>query len=185
MTITKKETPKGSSLSTEEIIAQNTVDIHGKNYLTVAGRVQLAHKLEKLSINTEVIAANGQVVVKATVTTDKGTFTGISAANPAKSIEKMSPYEVAETSAVGRALGFAGFGAIESIATADEMIKAGATTPVAQVATPRVPAGDACPKCGSETAIAAVAGPSSSRPGASYLKCASCGQFLRFTSEIN
>src|SRR6185312_6919284 len=58
-----------------------------------------------------------------TVTTNKGTFTGISAANPSKAIEKQSPYEVAETSAVGRALGFAGYGAVDSIATADEMVK--------------------------------------------------------------
>ena len=52
-------------------------------------------------------------------------FTGISAANPNKAIEKMSPYEVAETSAVGRALGFAGYGLVDDIATADEMVKAG------------------------------------------------------------
>ncbi len=51
------------------------------------------------------------------------TFTGISAANPAKTIEKQSPYEVAETSAVGRALGFAGYGVINGIATADEIAK--------------------------------------------------------------
>ena len=62
-----------------------------------------------------------KIVVKATVVTEKGTFTGISAANEAKTIEKQSPYEVAETSAVGRALGFAGYGVINGIATADEI----------------------------------------------------------------
>jgi hypothetical protein len=104
---------------------QKIIKIHGKDYITVAGRVELAHKGTKiLSITTEVVPVPNQVVVKATVTTDKGTFTGISAANPEKYIEKMSPYEVAETSAVGRALGFAGFGTVESIATADEIIKA-------------------------------------------------------------
>jgi hypothetical protein len=36
----------------------------------------------------------------------------------------MSPYEVAETSAIGRALGFAGYGIVDGIATADEMVKA-------------------------------------------------------------
>ena len=39
-----------------------------------------------------------------------------------KAIEKASPYEVAETSAVGRALGFAGYGIVGGIASADEMI---------------------------------------------------------------
>lgn len=100
------------------------ITIHGKQYVTVAERVQEAHDNQKtISITTEVLFQN-PVVIKATVTTPKGTFTGISAANPSKAIEKMSPYEVAETSAVGRALGFAGYGAVEGIATADEMIKA-------------------------------------------------------------
>jgi hypothetical protein len=108
----------------KKVKKENIVNIHGKEYITVAGRMQLAHDAtKKLSINTEVLPVPSQVVVKATVITDKGTFTGISAANPTKLIEKQSPYEVAETSAVGRALGFAGFGVIDSIATADEIVK--------------------------------------------------------------
>jgi hypothetical protein len=104
------------------------IEIHGKQYITVAERVAQAHlELKKLTISTELLPVPNYVVIKATVTTDKGTFTGISAANPSKPIEKMSPFEVAETSAVGRALGFAGYGAVDSIASADEMVKAGAT----------------------------------------------------------
>jgi hypothetical protein len=102
-----------------------TIDIHGKAYVPVSERVRVAHEeSKKLSITTEVLPNGGSIVIKATVTTEKGVFTGISAANPAKAIEKMSPYEVAETSAIGRALGFAGFGIIEGIATADEVVKA-------------------------------------------------------------
>jgi len=102
----------------------NVVKIHGKEYVTVAGRLQMAHDVcKKRSITTEVLPIANQIVVKATVTIDKGIFTGISAANPTKTIEKQSPYEVAETSAVGRALGLAGFGAEDGIATADEIIK--------------------------------------------------------------
>ena len=104
----------------------NVVQIHGKSYMTVAGRLEEAKKDLK-SINTEVIAHETMVIIKATVTTTKGIFTGISAANPSKQIEKQSPYEVAETSAVGRALGFAGYGVIDGIASADEMNKSGAT----------------------------------------------------------
>lgn len=105
---------------------ENIVKIHGKDYMTVAGRLEIAHKASKkrFSVITELLPVHDQVVIKATVVTDKGTFTGISAANPLKLIEKMSPYEVAETSAVGRALGFAGFGTDSTIATADEMVKA-------------------------------------------------------------
>lgn len=103
------------------------IQIHGNEYFTVAERVREAHKEtsanDKLEITTEVLYQS-PVVIKATVITKKGTFTGISAANPNKAIEKMSPYEVAETSAVGRALGFAGYGMVDSIASADEMHKA-------------------------------------------------------------
>lgn len=97
-----------------------SVNIHGREYITVAERLTEA-KEDLKSITTEVLQHTPLVVVKATVQTKKGTFTGISAANPAKAIEKQSPYEVAETSAVGRALGFAGYGAVESIASAEEV----------------------------------------------------------------
>src|SRR5258706_9696841 len=102
-----------------------SIQIHGKQYVTVDERVKAAHEAcKKISISTEVLPLADKIVVKATVTTEKGTFTGISAANETKLIEKQSPYEVAETSAVGRALGFAGYGVIGGIATADEMTKA-------------------------------------------------------------
>lgn len=102
-----------------------TIDIHGKQYKTVAERVNEAHNdKDLLSVTTEVLAHN-PVVIKATVLTKLGSFSGISAADPSKAIEKKSPYEVAETSAVGRALAFAGYAGTE-IASYDEMVKAGA-----------------------------------------------------------
>jgi hypothetical protein len=102
------------------------VNIHGKEYMTVARRIELAHQESALeSVSTEVLA-HAPIVVKATVQIKGKVFTGISAVNPenARMIEKQNPYEVAETSAVGRALGFAGYGVIESIASADEMVRA-------------------------------------------------------------
>lgn len=101
------------------------IQIHNKTYITVAERVQEAGK-DFIGLNTEVLNYD-PVVIKATVTTTKGTFTGISYANASKTIEAQSPYEVAETSAVGRALGFAGYGIVEGIASADEIVKAEAT----------------------------------------------------------
>lgn len=110
----------------------NVVKIHGKDYMTVAGRVESAHEVNEktLSITTELVSSD-PVLFKATVLTSKGTFTGYSASygDPKKPIEKQSPYEVAETSAVGRALGFAGYGIVEGIASADEMKKADTETP--------------------------------------------------------
>lgn len=100
-----------------------SVNIHGKEYITVAERLELA-KTDIVEISTEVLQYTPTVVIKATVTLkDKRKASGISGANPNKLIEKMSPYEVAETSALGRALGFLGYGIVEGIATADEMRK--------------------------------------------------------------
>lgn len=102
------------------------VKIHGKEYMTVARRVELAHEDNALeSIETEVVH-HDPVVVKATVRVKGKPFTGISAVDldTQRIIERENPYEIAETSAVGRALGFAGYGLIEGIATADEMVRA-------------------------------------------------------------
>lgn len=101
-----------------------TIKIHGKEYRTVAERLDEAHAKEDIkSITTEVLEHN-PVVVKATITTKIGVFTGISYANTSKTLEKTSPYEVAETSAVGRALAFAGYAGSE-IASVNELEKAG------------------------------------------------------------
>lgn len=104
---------------------QGIVNIHGKDYMTVVRRVELAHEDKALdSVETEVLS-HDPVVVKAKVYIKGKLYTGISSVSlaSAKMIEKQNPYEVAETSAVGRALGFAGYGLIESIASADEVIK--------------------------------------------------------------
>lgn len=102
------------------------VNIHGKDYMTVSRRLELAHEGKALQgVATEVLS-HSPVVIKATVTINGVTYTGISsvAAETGKMIERQNPYEVAETSAVGRALGFAGYGLIESVASADEVSRA-------------------------------------------------------------
>lgn len=110
------------------------VNISGKQYVTVSERVEALHKdiesqkIKKVSIITEKLCDN-PVLFRATLTIDGDVYTGTSAANPNKMIEKLSPYEVAETSAVGRALGFAGYGSVDSIASADEIVKAQQETP--------------------------------------------------------
>ena len=100
------------------------VNIHNKQYFTVAERLEKAHKKKDiLGVETEVLSYEPRVTVKATITTKIGIFTGISAADPNKSIESKTPVEVAETSAVGRALAFAGYAGTE-IASAEELQKA-------------------------------------------------------------
>jgi len=105
------------------------VNIHGKEYKTVAERLEeIGTKLTR--VETEILFSK-PVVIKATITTDRGTFSGISGADDSKSIEKNNPWEVAETSAVGRALAFAGYAGSE-IASADEMQKAFTSKPAAE-----------------------------------------------------
>ena len=102
------------------------VTIHGKDYMTVAKRVELAQENRALEgVETEVLSHN-PVVIRAKVTLKGEVYTGISSVSldSKREIEKDNPYEVAETSAVGRALGFAGYGVLESIASADEMFRA-------------------------------------------------------------
>ena len=103
-----------------------TISIKGKNYVPVSERVKAIHETipGEFSLETElIIEALPAVVFKATLTVGDMVFTGHSAANPDKAIEKASPYEVAETSAIGRALGFAGYGIEEGIASAEEITK--------------------------------------------------------------
>lgn len=102
------------------------VNIHGKDYMTVARRIEIAYEEKALeSVETEVLS-HDPVVVKAKIVVRGNVFTGISSISldSPKLIEKQNPYEVAETSAVGRALGFAGYGLLESVASADEVVRA-------------------------------------------------------------
>ena len=113
------------------------VDIHGKQYATVNERIQELHESYEASssITTEVIPSEvGVVRVKATLTLTErvegmeshtNTYTGHAEEVVGSSmINKTSALENAETSAVGRALAFAGFSTDASIASADEVANA-------------------------------------------------------------
>lgn len=110
-----------------------TIKIGDKEYVPVAERVKEFHAKYKMGmITTEIISNTDKVVtIKATVTLDKEVghlqqFTGHSQAEWGKGRMGAVALEVAETSAIGRALGFANIGLIDGIASADEMRKGGA-----------------------------------------------------------
>jgi len=119
-----------------------TISIKGKEYVPVVERVKEFHRLYTGDITTEVEDNGVRVRVKATVfitgffiTGDDGKvnnvhtydrpliFTGHSQAEWGKGMMGGVALEVAETSAVGRALGFANIGLIDGIASADEIRK--------------------------------------------------------------
>jgi len=104
------------------------VDIHGKQYWTVAERLKLANGEDGAgikSIRTDIKLVGTVTVATAEVVfADGRTFTGMSMLNyDARSpAERNAPLETAETSAVGRALAFGGFfGSPEGIAGAEEI----------------------------------------------------------------
>lgn len=116
-------------------LKDKAISIKGKDYVLVSDRVIFFNEnYPEGSITTELITQpeSDRIVVKATVSPDgKRFFTGYSQATIGDGyINKTSALENAETSSVGRALGFMGIGVIESIASADEMNKAMNKEPV-------------------------------------------------------
>ena len=115
-----------------------TVDIHGKEYVLVKDRILAFHELYKEgSIKTEKTSEGLVVGFKAVVETGDGrTFTGhAESVRGGTGVNKDAACENAETSAVGRALGMLGIGVLESVASADEVVKA--SIPVIQADGPR------------------------------------------------
>lgn len=104
-----------------------TVKIHGKEYKTVALRIQeFREKHPDFTIQTELVEANDMlVIVKATIAcAGQVIATGYAEeVRTASKINRTSALENAETSAVGRALAFFGLGGSE-IASADEVANA-------------------------------------------------------------
>ena len=104
-----------------------SVNIHGKEYFTVAERLsELNTKVEgNYTLTTEMVYfRDGMVVFKATLQVEENTFTGHAMEKEdASMINKTSFVECAETSAIGRALASAGFLGSE-FASADEVATA-------------------------------------------------------------
>lgn len=109
-----------------------TINIKGKEYVQVKDRVSFFNEtFPKGSIETEIVKNDDKsVIMKAAVFPvgdpkdgTKRVFTGYSEAYREGNMGDVA-IEVAETSAVGRALGLMGIGVIEGIASADEIVKA-------------------------------------------------------------
>lgn len=106
-----------------------TTDIKGKDYVMVNQRVRAFRMVYPDGlIQTEIVALkDGIVVFKASAYDDKGRLlaTGFAQEKESSSfINKTSYIENCETSAIGRALGFCGFGIDSSIASYEEVANA-------------------------------------------------------------
>jgi hypothetical protein len=105
------------------------VDVKGKQYSMVSGRIQAFRKLiPDGAITTEILSIdNNRVVMRATVADASGRVLATGTAfeeRGASFINKTSYIENCETSAVGRALGMLGIGTESSVASAEEMSNA-------------------------------------------------------------
>ncbi|MBI2942765.1 MAG: hypothetical protein HYY25_01070 [Candidatus Wallbacteria bacterium] len=90
------------------------VTVQGRTFPVVGGRLRLVHEANQhLAIKTELVKVEVDqvVVVRATVTAEKGEFTGTGVASAARDARLADALvELAETRAVARALRFAGYG---------------------------------------------------------------------------
>lgn len=106
-----------------------TVKIKDKEYAEVSQRIKAFRMCyPEGSIRTYIISnENGVCVIRAEVMTDQGKVLGTGTAfeeQSANYINKVSYIENCETSAVGRALGMAGFGVDVAVASAEEVMNA-------------------------------------------------------------
>ncbi len=104
-----------------------SIKLHGKEYVEVKDRVAEAHSEDSFSmLSEETFSMGGREYVRVFIDVKGKQYIGTAEckfnANP-KTPDGMSPFECGETSALGRALGFAGYGAVESIASADEVVR--------------------------------------------------------------
>lgn len=103
-----------------------STDIKGKGYVEVNQRIKAFRQVYPTgTITTEILSLdNGVVMMKATVLGESGKklATGFAYEKESSSfINKTSFIENCETSAIGRALGFCGFGIDSSVASAEEV----------------------------------------------------------------
>lgn len=106
-----------------------TINYKGKAYVQVVDRVQEVHNRHVAFevLDSIFFEIKGRVLCKATIKVDGKQYTGnaevkLENAQP-KSADATNPFECGETSAVGRALAWAGFGTVDGIASFDEIAR--------------------------------------------------------------
>ncbi len=102
--------------------------IHGKDYVEVATRVNAVQESGKYFevLTSEPLSLGDRVLWRVVISVDGKMYTAHAEAKldaPKNTPDGSNPFECAETSALGRALAFAGFGSVERIASYDEVMR--------------------------------------------------------------
>lgn len=148
-------------------LKDKAISIKGKQYVLVSDRILFFNEnFPNGSITTELVSepTSDYIVIKATVLPDSNSpqriFTGYSQAKIGDGmVNKTAALENAETSSVGRALAMMGIGVLDSVASADEMVKAGAYQPNKPQPKPELDGAQKqlleqkCKKCGGEMVL--------------------------------
>lgn len=118
-----------SNVASERVVnGIKTRVLHGKDYVEVAERVRIAHGSEHQFEQVETLhfAIAERWFVRCSIMVDGKLYIGtaeIKFTAPKNTPDGTNPFECAETSALGRALAFAGLGTVESIASFDEVYR--------------------------------------------------------------
>lgn len=145
----------------DKSLKSKAITIKNSNYVLVSDRIIYFNETYPNGcIKTALVSqpSADRVVVKAQVIPNIEVidryFTGYSQAIWGEGmVNKTSALENAETSAVGRALAMMGIGVIDSIASVDEMKKAGVTEGVVLDGAQKQLLEKKCPKCGGEMVL--------------------------------
>jgi hypothetical protein len=118
-----------------------TIDIRGKAYVEVAERVRLVHEQKRAFevVESEPFQIGDRTLWRVTILVDDRKYKGSAEVKlnaPKSTPDGQCPFECAETSALGRALAFAGLGTVESIASFEEVARAITTQESTSAAAP-------------------------------------------------
>ncbi len=105
-----------------------SIKLYGKEYPLVAERVAAVHSAQRdfEVLSSEPYTLGDRVIWRVVISIDGRIYTGSAEAKlnaPKGTPDGTNPFECVETSALGRALAFAGFGSVESIASYDEIAR--------------------------------------------------------------